>query len=60
MDAISQTNDILKCIFLNQNVWIPIEISPKFVPNGTINNIPALVQIMVPFRRQAIFWTNDG
>ena len=39
-------NDILKCIFLDENVWIPIKISLKFVPNGPINNIPALVQIM--------------
>ena len=39
-------DDILKCIFLNENVWIPIEISLKFVPQGPINNIPALVQIM--------------
>ena len=35
--------DILKCIFLNENVWIPIEISLKFVPKGPIDNIPALV-----------------
>ena len=34
---------ILKCIFLNENVWIPIEISLKFVPKGPIDNIPALV-----------------
>ena len=39
-------NDIFKCIFLNENVWIPIKISLKFVPQGSINNIPALVQIM--------------
>ena len=38
--------DIFKCIFLNENVWIPIKISLKFVPKGPINNIPALVQIM--------------
>ena len=38
--------DIFKCIFLNENVWIPIKISLKFVPRGLINNIPALVQIM--------------
>ena len=38
--------DIFNCIFLNENVWIPIKISLKFVPNGPINNIPALVQIM--------------
>ena len=39
-------DDILKWIFLNENVWIPIEMSLKFVPKGQINNIPALVQIM--------------
>ena len=39
-------DDIFKCIFLNENVWIPIQISLKFVPQGPINNIPALVQIM--------------
>ena len=39
------TDDIFKCIFVNENVWIAIEISLKFVPKGPINNIPALVQI---------------
>ena len=39
-------DDIFKCIFLNENVWIPIKISLKFVPQGPINNIPALVQKM--------------
>ena len=39
-------DDIFKCTFLNENVWIPIKISLKFVPKGPINNIPALVQIM--------------
>ena len=38
--------DIFKCVFLNENVYISIKISLKFVPNGPINNIPALVQIM--------------
>ena len=33
-------DDILKWIFLNENVWIPIKISLKFVPSGPINNIP--------------------
>ena len=49
-------------IFLNENVWIPIKASLKFVPKGPINNIPALVQIngLAPVRRQAIIWTNDG
>ena len=39
-------DDIFKCIFLKENVWIPIKISLKFGPKGPINNIPALVQIM--------------
>ena len=39
-------DDIFKCIFFNENVWIPIKISLKFVPKGPINNIPSLVQIM--------------
>ena len=39
-------DDICKCIFLNENVYTSIKISPKFVPKGLINNIPALVQIM--------------
>ena len=37
---------IFRCIFLNENVWISINISLKFVLKGPINNIPALVQIM--------------
>ena len=39
-------NDIFKHIFFNENVWISIKISLKFVPKGPINNIPALIQIM--------------
>ena len=39
-------DDILKCIFLNENVWISIKISLKFDPKGPINNSPALIQIM--------------
>ena len=39
-------DDIFKCIFLNENVWISIKIPVKFVPKGPINNIPALFQIM--------------
>ena len=44
-------DDVLKCIFLNENVWIPVKISLQFVPKGAINNIPSLVQIMA-WRRQ--------
>ena len=39
-------DDILKRIFLNENVWVSISISLKFVPKGSISNISALVQIM--------------
>ena len=39
-------DDIFKWIFLNQNVWISINISLKFVPSGPINNIPTWVQVM--------------
>ena len=38
--------NIFKYIFLNENVWIPIKSSLKFVPKGPINDIPALVLIM--------------
>ena len=38
--------DTFKCIFLNENVWIFIKNSPKFVPKGPVNNNPALVKIM--------------
>ena len=40
-------DDIFECTFLNGNVWIPIKISLQFVPKGPINNIPALVQIIL-------------
>ena len=39
-------DDISKCVFLYENVWISITISLKFIPKGPIKNIPALVQIM--------------
>ena len=32
--------------FFNENIWISITISLKFVPEGPINNIQSLVQIM--------------
>ena len=40
------TEDIFKCIILNENVWISLTISLKLVPSVPINDIPALVQIM--------------
>ena len=36
-----------QCIFLNENARISIQISLKFVPKVSIDNIPALLQIMV-------------
>ena len=39
-------DDVFQHIFLNENVWISIEFSLKFVSKGPINNTPALVQIM--------------
>ena len=32
---------------MHENVWISTKISLKFVPEGPINNIPALIPIMV-------------
>ena len=51
-------DDIFNWIFLNENVWISINISLKFVPRGQINNIPTLVQVMA--WRRPVIWTNDG
>ena len=55
-------DNILKCIFLNENVWILIKISSKFAPKGLINNMPAIGSDndLAPKRRQAIIWTDDG
>ena len=39
-------DNIFKHIFLNENVGISIQISPKFFPKGPIYNNPALLQIM--------------
>ena len=44
--AASLTDNIFKCIFMNEKFCILIGISLKFVPKGSINNIPALVKIM--------------
>ena len=44
-------DDSCKCMFLNENVWIWLNISLNCVPKVWINNIPALVQIMALRRR---------
>ena len=40
------TDDIFKCVLLNEYAWISFKISLKFIPKFRIYNIPALVQIM--------------
>ena len=39
-------DDIFKCNFLKENLWLFIAISLEIVPRGTVDNIPVLVQIM--------------
>ena len=39
-------DDIFKCIFLNENDRIPIQIWLKFIPRNPIDNKPALVRVM--------------
>ena len=58
--AANFADDIFKCIFLNEKGIILIQISSKFVSMSSVDNKPALVQIMVlaTNRRQAITWTN--
>ena len=36
-------DDIFKCIFMNEKFRIEMEISLKFVPKGSIDNISTLV-----------------
>ena len=60
----AETNDryfahIFKCIFLNDNVWISIKISPKVVPRGPIKNIGS-DNGLAPTRPQAIIWNNSS
>ena len=60
-DARHFADDIFKCVFLNEDIWISINISLKFVPMGPINNISSIGSDngLPPSRRQAIIWTND-
>ena len=44
--ATTLADDIFKCIFLNENDRIPIQISLKLVLRSPIDNKPALVQVM--------------
>ena len=45
MAAILQ-DDVVKNILLNWNIYTLVEMSPSFVPKGSVNNMPALVPIM--------------
>ena len=40
------TDNIFKCILLNETVWISIITSLKFAPKSQVDNIPTVVQIM--------------
>ena len=48
-------DDIFKCIFLNENAWISIKISLKFVPESPINNVPVTVFVQI----MAWHWPGD-
>ena len=47
--------------FLNENVWLSIEISLKIAPEGLANNNSNIDSRngLVTIRWQAIIWTND-
>ena len=51
MAAIPQSTDnIFRCIFVNEKFCILIQISLKFVPKGPIDNNSVLVQVMASRR----------
>ena len=53
-------DDIFKCIFFYENVWIFIKISLKFAPKGPVYIVNiGLGNGLVSNRHQAITWTND-
>ena len=67
MSARHFPDDIFKGIFLNENIWISINISLKFFLKGPINNIPALVQMMAwrrpgdkPLSEPMLVWFTDS
>ena len=54
-------DDIFKCFFLNDNVWIAINISLKFVPWGSKQQFLSICSDngLAPARRQTIIWAYD-
>ena len=60
------TDNIFRCIFMNEKFYISITISLKFVPTGPIDNDPALIQIMTwcqigdkPLSEPMLTWFTD-
>ena len=55
-------DNMLKCIFVNGNMRMSIQISLKFVPNDPINNKTGLVQIMAWCRAgdKPLIWNHNG
>ena len=53
------TDNIFKCIFVNEKFCISIKISLRFVPEGQKPTI-GLDNGLMANRRQAIIWTNAG
>ena len=45
-DKMAAISHVFNCIFLNENIWILIGVSLKFVLKGPMNKKPPLVQIM--------------
>ena len=64
MAALKQRAEDIKHIFFNENVWIPIQMSLKFVPKCPIDNKTALVQMVAWHRtgdkpisgRKIVYW----
>ena len=57
VDVLHFPDNFFKCIFFNENVWISIKISPKFVPGAQLTSIGS-DDDLAPVRRQAIIWIN--
>ena len=52
-------DSVVKCIFLDENVWISNNISLKVVPNDQYSSTGSDIGL-APSGWQAIIWTNDS
>ena len=52
-------DDIFKRIFVNENDWMSIKISLKFIPKCAIDNKSALVQVMAWHRQATSHYLNQ-